>query len=348
MNFSEKIIRWYRLNRRGLPWRETGDPYRIWVSEVILQQTRVAQGLEYYRSFILKFPDIESLASAGEDEVMKAWQGLGYYSRARHMHAAAKTIMDKFGGRFPGRYDQIRQLSGIGDYTAAAIASIAFGEPCPVVDGNVKRVMARYAGIYEPVSKAAGGKKVLAMMTDLMDRQKPGDFNEAVMELGALVCKPRRPLCTQCPLGDACHAFLTGSVDRLPVIFKNPPLKTRHFHYLSIVAEDEKGQYTWLRKRPGRDIWRNLYDFPLLEAGRELSLEELRHSEGWKAILNGNYAGIVHRAVHNLTHQRLNIVFIRVRSPGFHSEDYQKVYWEDLHNYPVPRPIENYLKIVAT
>lgn len=347
MDFSRLLIAWYDFHRRDLPWRETHDPYRIWVSEVILQQTRVNQGLDYYDRFIGRFPDVASLASAGEDEVMKAWQGLGYYSRARHLHQAARTIMLKLNGEFPNHWDDIRQLKGIGEYTAAAIASIAFGEPRPVVDGNVKRVVARYCGIREPVNTAAGINRVKSFLSEVMDSRQPGTFNQALMELGALVCIPKQPLCHQCPVRMDCAAFRENMTATLPMPRKKDPPKHRYLHYLAIISSENGSSYLWLKKRLEKDIWQNLYDFPLIEADRELTLEELRECKHWQEIFRNRPAAVdphIEKTRHLLTHRILNVQFFTVYADTFSHDGFIKMGVEDLHNYPVPRVIEKYLK----
>jgi A/G-specific adenine glycosylase len=347
MEFSYLIIQWYRKNKRDLPWRHTSDPYRIWVSEVILQQTRVDQGLDYYERFISRFPDIESLAMAREEEVMKIWQGLGYYSRARNMLLAAKTVRSDFQSVFPVSYEDIRRLSGIGDYSASAISSIAYGGPHPVIDGNVMRVVARYAGIREPVNAAPGKKLVKKFLDQHLDRSNPGIFNQAVMELGALVCKPRQPACEHCPLAGNCLAFRQGLVSQLPVMNKPKPLKTRYFHYIVIINKEENDLSLWFKKRTGEDIWKNLYDFPLVEADRELSAEEVQNSEEWKRISYQHVLKI--KSVtgpqrYLLTHRELRVKFFLVESGDYFHPEFIKTRFSSHHNYPVPRLIENYLK----
>ncbi|MCU0371008.1 MAG: A/G-specific adenine glycosylase, partial [Bacteroidales bacterium] len=264
-DFSHLIICWYEANKRDLPWRHTTDPYRIWVSEIILQQTRVGQGLSYYQRFIDRYPDVGSLAMAEEEDVMKLWQGLGYYSRARNMHQAAQIIAGSNQAGFPASYAELKKIKGVGDYTASAVSSIAYGEPQPVVDGNVLRVMARYAGIREPVNTTTAKKKVREILAGMIDPLKPGIFNQAVMELGAVICKPRQPLCGQCPVIQDCYAFRNKLTAELPVIKKVKDLSLRYFNYLVILNRQGKYNYTWLKKRTGNDIWKNLYDFPLIE-----------------------------------------------------------------------------------
>lgn len=350
MEFSRRIIQWYEGNKRDLPWRRTKDPYRIWISEIILQQTRVDQGLNYYLRFLEKFPDIETLALAEEEDVMKAWQGLGYYSRARNLHESAKTIYNVHDAVFPSSYEEIRQLKGIGDYSASAISSIAYGEPHPVIDGNVMRLVARFAGITEPVKSTVGTKKVRAFLDEHFDRDLPGVFNQAAMEMGAMVCKPRQPLCDQCPLNDLCYALKHDQVNILPVMNKPNKPQVRYLNYLVILSGDGPGRSLWMRKRTGEDIWKNLYDFPVVEADRELSPEEIRKSEEWKKITGNFSPHIVQEKIlapYLLSHRELRVKFFIVESSDYFHQNFIKVPLSDIYNYPVPRLIENILKIVT-
>ncbi|MFO7613930.1 MAG: A/G-specific adenine glycosylase [Bacteroidales bacterium] len=347
MDFDRLLIDWYNRNKRDLPWRKITDPYRIWVSEVILQQTRVQQGLEYYQRFVGRFPDVASLANAGEDEVMKVWQGLGYYSRARHMQQAARCILEDHNGVFPQSPDKILRLKGIGEYTAAAIASIAFGEPYPVIDGNVMRVVARYLGIREPVNAAPGKKRVKKFLDGVIDHRQPGAFNQAVMELGALVCIPGRPLCNQCPLQPGCAAFKESMTENLPLLKKNDPPKPRYLHYLVILSQENDQPFIWIKKRLEKDIWRNLYDFPLIETGHVMNVGELTETPEWKALFMNTFFQVepmVQKVRHVLTHRVLHVQFFIIRSEDFFMESCLKVSLDQVHNYPVPKLIENFLK----
>lgn len=349
MEFSYLIIVWYGKYKRDLPWRRTSDPYLIWVSEVILQQTRVEQGLAYYERFTERFPDVGSLAEAGEDEVMKLWQGLGYYSRARHMHQAAKSIYDERRGQFPASYNELLKMKGIGEYSAGAISSIAYGEPQPVIDGNVMRVMARYTGITIPVNTAAGIKSIRVMLETLIDKEQPGVFNQALMELGALVCKPKQPLCHLCPLTLECHAFLHNKTTELPVLKKSTAFKTRYLHYLFIISNQNSRKYTWIKKRLGNDIWKNLYDFPLIESDHEMTDDDLYLSGEFQSMMAATDFHLLfseNRMKHLLSHQELIVRFFIIKVNDFKQEDCQKIILGDLRNYPVPRLIENFLKKV--
>ncbi len=301
MIFSELLIDWYEQNRRSLPWRDIRDPYRIWLSEIILQQTRVNQGLPYYERFLERFPTVRHLASASEEEVLRCWQGLGYYSRARNLHAAAKIIHERHKDVFPGTYEEIRALPGIGPYTAAAIGSFAFDLCHPVVDGNVIRFICRLDGIYEPANSAVCRKKIGELLSGRIDCARPGTFNQAVMEFGALACTPQSPLCSQgsgaCPFGNVCHAFAHGATDILPVKEKKKSLPVCHLHYLLVYGKDDT---VWLRKRGYDDLWRGMYDLPVLP----LSDEVPAVCEREDIVFLAHYS-------QNLSHRKLHFYFYR-------------------------------------
>ncbi|MBG8553316.1 A/G-specific adenine glycosylase [Hymenobacter sp. BT594] len=255
------MLGWYPRHRRDLPWRHTRDPYAIWLSEVILQQTRVKQGLPYYLDFISTYPTVHDLATAPEDEVLRHWQGLGYYSRARNMHHTARQVVQEYDGRFPGSYAGLLKLRGVGQYTAAAIASFAYDEPVAVLDGNVYRVLARVFGLTADIAAPASRKIFQQLADTLIPAGQPAEFNQAVMEFGALQCTPAKPDCLFCPLQSQCFAFQHGMVHELPVKSKAKATRTRHFHYLVLRHNDT----VYMRKRTGKDIWQGLYDFALLE-----------------------------------------------------------------------------------
>jgi len=350
MEFSYLIIRWYQENKRDLPWRHTNDPYLVWVSEVILQQTRVEQGIGYYYRFIDRFPDIESLAMAEEEEVMKIWQGLGYYTRARNMHHSARSLHKDNKSEFPASYDEIKKMKGVGDYSASAISSIVFREPHPVIDGNVLRVMTRFEGISDPINSAACKTKIRKTLEKFIDRSQPGIFNQALMELGALICKPKQPLCEKCPIMRNCFANKNESVTEFPVIRKLKPAKTRFFYYLVIVSGKDRKKYTWLNKRTESDIWKNLYDFPLIETEKERSISVIQSENDWKTIFGNHQVEtdpLIVSSCHKLSHQELRVVFVQVRSDLFSNDSLIKVSISDIHKYPVPRLIENYLKKIG-
>ena len=268
---ADILLDWYAREGRDLPWRRTRDPYRIWLSEVILQQTRVAQGMEYYFRFTERFPDAASLAAAPEDEVLKLWQGLGYYSRARNLHAAARQVVERFGGRFPVALDEVRSLRGVGDYTAAAFCSAAYDAPCAVVDGNVYRVLARLFDLDAPIDSTAGKRAFAELAQSQLDTARPGRYNQAIMDFGALQCTPSSPRCETCPLSGRCLALAAGTIATRPVKQGKTKVRDRWFNYLHLSS----GDHTLLRRREGRDIWQGLYEFPLIETDGPVELPEL-------------------------------------------------------------------------
>ncbi|MGY8943774.1 MAG: A/G-specific adenine glycosylase, partial [Flavobacteriales bacterium] len=261
MKFSNTLIYWYLQNNRELPWRKSKNPYFIWLSEIMLQQTRVAQGLAYYLKFTTSFPTVFDLAKADESTVLKMWQGLGYYSRARNLHFSAKQISKELNGVFPSTYEEIIKLKGIGDYTASAISSICFNEPTAVVDGNVYRVLSRYFGINTPTNSTLGIKEFKTLAQTLIDTSQPGTYNQALMDFGALHCKPQNPLCETCPFSDSCVAFEKKLTKELPVKEKKIKVRKRYFNFLVIKTDAHK---TILTERKGKGIWQGLYQFPLI------------------------------------------------------------------------------------
>lgn len=309
--FSEKVVEWYREHRRALPWRETRDPYRIWLSEIILQQTRVAQGLPYYQAFVKRYPTVQQLAAASEREVLRLWQGLGYYSRARHLLHCAKAVVKDHRGKFPATFEKLRQLKGIGDYTAAAIASFAFGEPVAVVDGNVFRVLSRVFGVREDIASTKGKKVFTELANRLIPADQPRLHNEAVMEFGALQCTPRNPACHHCPFERTCLARREGVQELLPIKRGKASSTRRKFYYVVLRSGDR-----WLmRQRLGKDIWKGLFDFPLLESKAALSAGEAL--KAWRAK-SGVSVVIPRRPLvfgpyrHVLTHQIIEARFVEV------------------------------------
>ncbi|MGM9695132.1 MAG: A/G-specific adenine glycosylase [Alloprevotella sp.] len=302
MDFAHSVIEWYAAHRRELPWRGIADPYRIWVSEIILQQTRVVQGRSYYERFVTAFPDVEALAAATEDEVLRLWQGLGYYSRARNMLKAARLIVAR--GGFPETYDEVRKLPGIGDYTAAAICSFAFDLPVAVVDGNVYRVLSRFFGIDTPIDTTQGKKYYAELAQNLLPAAHAADYNQGLMDFGALQCTVTSPDCSACPLSDACVAFARNAQQDFPVKARRPQVKERHFVYLYV--ESPKG--VWLYRRAAGDIWQGLYEFPLLEFDHrpEFSeilqhpfvLQHLSAAEGWREVARDVKHQLTHRLLH--------------------------------------------------
>jgi len=343
---GQKMIAWYEVNKQNLPWRDTENPYLIWVSEIILQQTRVVQGLDYYRRFVDAYPDIFSLANAPIDDVLKIWQGLGYYSRARNMHAAAKQIVDVHVGKFPKTYEGLITIKGIGDYTASAIASFAFGQPVPVIDGNVNRVIARLHGVQQPINKPVGQKEIRAHAEKMMVHNQPGTYNQAIMEFGALQCVPHNPDCNGCIFNRICVAFRSGLVNMLPVKEKTAKIATRYFHYLYVCFDNR----TYIRQRPG-DIWTGLYEFPMIETVAETEPDTLIHTPDWQSYFDGqtpHVAGVSSVVTHRLTHRILKIRFyeIIVNHP-ICGENLIEIPVSDIQRYAVPKVIDNFLKSIG-
>ena len=303
MKFTERLLDWFDTHKRELPWRGESDPYRIWISEVILQQTRVVQGMDYYRRFLEAFPTLQALAAAPEAEVLKLWQGLGYYSRARNLHAAARQLAEHNGGHFPSDYAGIRGMKGVGDYTAAAIASIAFQLPYPAVDGNVLRFVARYQGIFDNIAAPATRKLVETTCQKWIPKDRPGDFNQAMMEMGAMVCTPKSPACTDCPFASECYAFQHQQVEQLPVKQKTITVKNRYFHYLVFLHNDQ----TVLQRRTENDIWRELYEFPLVESDSE-NFDLVKYLNDNKIDYTDEPCQ-VWQTQHQLTHRRIFAYF---------------------------------------
>ncbi|MEM9023161.1 MAG: A/G-specific adenine glycosylase [Bacteroidota bacterium] len=346
MEFHESLREWYLKNHRDLPWRANRDPYQIWLSEIILQQTRVDQGIGYYHRFLEQYPTVNDLAGASEDAVLKLWQGLGYYSRARNLHYTARFIRDEYGGKFPSNHAAIRQLKGVGDYTAAAIASFAFGLPHAAVDGNVMRVLSRIFGLDEPIDSTAGKKAITQLAHELIDPDDPATFNQGMMEFGALQCVPRQPACPSCTFIDRCAAFATGRVADLPVKRKKTASRDRYFHYLVI---SWKGQL-YLRKRTGKGIWQNLHEFPLVETPTALEPDALPASESWQRIFAGTQPVVKSVSPlfkHILSHQRIHARFWQITLPDATppklEPDVFAIPADAFSQYAVPRLIERYM-----
>ncbi len=348
VQFSKKIIDWYHLNHRDLPWRNQNDPYKIWLSEIILQQTQVKQGMSYYLAFVNHYPTVVHLARANPDEVMKLWQGLGYYSRARNLHQTAKTITDQHKGVFPNTHDLLLKLKGIGSYTAAAIASFAFGEARAVVDGNVYRVLSRVFGIETPIDSTEGKKRFQALADGLLDATRPADFNQAIMEFGAMQCRPKKPACNTCIFEGECVAFGNNLVSDLPVKTPKPIKKERHLNYLVF----EKGKMIYLKKRIEKDIWSNLFDFYWIEIKKTAQQKEIclhLHAD-FEWIEGKDYTLCPPQKIykHTLTHQTLFIQFWAIdinQNANTDKLDNQNLIpfsIKDLQQLPIPKPIDNY------
>jgi len=312
--FSNKLAKWYEINKRALPWRETTDPYRIWLSEIILQQTRVIQGLPYYMRFIERFADVGQLAAAPEHEVLRLWQGLGYYSRARNLHSCAKEIVKNNASRFPETFAELRQLRGIGDYTAAAIASISFGAPVAVVDGNVYRVLSRIFGLDANIGSPGGKKAFAKLANDLLNPAQPDIHNQALMEFGALHCTPRNPKCESCVFADGCFARARGAQLDLPVKTKQKSARTRYFYYAVV----RKGSSLLMGERSGKDIWRGLFDFALIESPRRLGEANIiaQINRRFNTQMQAEAVTISQSYKHILTHQRIFSRFIVIEASG--------------------------------
>jgi A/G-specific adenine glycosylase len=348
MHISESLKNWYQTTKRPLPWRETRDPYKIWLSEVILQQTRVAQGTAYYHRFLLAFPNVHSLAAADEQEVLKLWQGLGYYSRARNMHHTAKDVVGNYNGLFPQSSAGLKKLKGIGDYTAAAIASICFNEPTAVIDGNVARVISRLYAIDTPVDSNEGKKTITDLANSLLDTNHPGTFNQAVMELGALVCTPKSPACYTCPVAFSCEALKRNQIEDFPVKTPKKTPTIRHLNYLVISFTKDQAEFILIRKRTGNDIWKNMYDFPCIETGNASDATEVLDSCVKSGLFGGFRFVVKHVSdeyIHQLSHRRLLARFIRIEVQGAPMLHYNitAVRKDLIAELPLPRLIDRYL-----
>ena len=343
-NFSRKLIDWYRENGRDLPWRRTKNPYLIWISEIILQQTRVVQGYDYYQRFVARFPDVFALAAADEDEVMKYWQGLGYYSRARNLHAAARRMAEA--GGFPVTYAGVRALKGVGEYTAAAICSFAYDMPYAVVDGNVYRVLSRWLGIDTPIDSTEGKKLFAALADEMLDKSRPAAYNQAIMDFGAIQCTPQSPNCMFCPLADSCSALSKGLVMQLPVKQHRIKTSNRYFNYIYV----RMGACTFIHKRTADDIWKNLFELPLVETDRNLSEEEFLSSASFRSLIAEGevpevrlvFRNVKHVLSHRVIYANFYEVVLPENSRSF--SEYQCIRMEDLEQYPVSRLVHAFLE----
>lgn len=343
MNFSSILRSWYSENKRDLPWRKTNDPYKIWLSEIILQQTQIKQGLPYYEDFVKKFPTINKLAKANQEDVLKLWQGLGYYSRARNMHSAAQHVSTKLHGKFPNNYKDLLTLKGVGEYTASAIASICFSEPKAVVDGNVYRVLARFFGVETAINSTLGVKEFKLLAQSLIDHNDPGTYNQAIMEFGALQCKPQSPNCFNCILNTACIAYQTNKVKDLPLKLKTVKVKEIHFNYLVFITSNH---HSIFEKRTGKGIWQNLYQFPLIESKSSLVHNQIIENSVFKRFTeNKDFEISVFNAqpiIHKLTHRHLFTHFWIVEIDSLSDV---AVPFNTLKRYPTSQLISNFLEV---
>jgi A/G-specific adenine glycosylase len=342
MKFSKLLIQWYLQNKRDLPWRNTTDPYRIWLSEIMLQQTRVAQGMLYFLSFVDAFPTVFDLANAGEQQVLKLWQGLGYYSRARNLHKTAQYIAAELDGVFPDNYNDLLKLKGVGEYTAAAIASFSYGQPVAVVDGNVFRVLSRYFDIETDIALASAKKEFAALAFELMPKDEPATFNQAIMEFGALQCVPKSPNCNVCVFNESCLALQKKKIGQLPVKSKKLKVRNRYFNYL-VVSDDNDD--TIIQKRTSKGIWQNLYEFPLIETEAIESFDYIVEriekdffvNDVVDSVLEYNEKSIIHK----LSHQHLHIKFWKVSINGVVKNGTDAA---TLRTFPFPVVIHNFIE----
>lgn len=342
MKFCKILTNWYSINKRELPWRQTTDPYCIWLSEIILQQTQVKQGLPYYKAFLDEFPSVFDLAKAKEAKVLKLWQGLGYYSRARNLHTTAKYVVDALKGEFPNNYKDLLKLKGIGDYTASAISSICFNEVAAVVDGNVYRTLSRYFGIDTPINSSKGAKEFKLLAQELIDKKQPAEFNQAIMEFGAMQCKPKNPNCMLCPFKASCVALQNNRIHELPVKIKSAKAKKKYFNFLVFISDTNK---TILEKREGAGIWQNLYQFPLIETKAEADYKTIFDQVKQLAKLKDvSFELLLYNKdaiVHKLSHQHLHTKFWIIKT----NQDFKNgILIGDIENYAVPILIGNFIE----
>jgi len=341
MNFTQILTHWYSINKRDLPWRSTKDPYNIWLSEIIMQQTQIAQGLPYYNAFISKYPNVFDLANADEEAVLKLWQGLGYYSRARNLHFTAKYIADELNGEFPKEYNSLLTLKGVGDYTASAIASICYDAQTAVVDGNVYRVLSRYFGIDTPINSSKGIKYFKELAQSLLSQQDIGNYNQAIMDFGSRQCKPQNPDCSICPLNNGCVALKVNQVNKLPVKINKTKITKKHINFIVLISDDGK---TLLEKRTKNGIWKNLYQFPLIETKKRLTIKNFKSNDDIKQILNTRRYSVTlfnnEEIIHKLSHQHLYSSFWIVNVETLQNDS---IFISEIHEYPVPVLISRFI-----
>lgn len=352
--FTEHLLNWFgdEKDKRDLPWKKTTDPYAIWISEIILQQTQVKQGLNYYLRFLEVFPNVKSLAEAPEDDVLACWKGLGYYSRARNLHQAAKYIVNELNGVFPNTYKDILRLKGVGPYSAAAIASFAFREPKAVVDGNVYRVLARFFAVQKNIQTSKGKHYFQELADQLLDEDQPDRYNQAIMDFGAIQCKPVNPLCDSCPLSTQCQAYLSNTINDFPVKNAAKKRRKRFFHFLVI----EYSEGVLMEKRSGKDVWEGLYQFPLIETEGvdTIKINQWQDFLSSNAILSKIDPNKIFKQGQNkqlLSHQEINAVFYRMQMTGkpLHKLEHQLISIENLSELPMPKIVNDFVhKIILT
>lgn len=343
--FPALLLKWNsQHNTRKMPWKGEKDPYKIWLSEIILQQTRVEQGLKYYEKFVAAFPEISKLASAKDEKVYKMWEGLGYYSRCKNLIETARFISKKLNGKFPETFEEILSLKGVGNYTASAIASFAYNLPYAVIDGNVFRVLSRVFGIKKPIDSTSGKKLFSQLAAELLDKKKPGQYNQALMDFGAVICKPQNPLCKNCILQDHCFAFKNGLINKLPIKTKKVQIKTRWFNYLLIVYDGS----IYIRKRTSNDIWKNLHELFLIETTKDISAKRLlEKAEKEKIIKRGSHKIVSISPVYSqqLSHQKIIGRFIRLTlNKQFDLHGFKAIPLKHLSRYAFPRFITSYFE----
>ncbi len=345
---AKKLIKWYEQNKRELPWRNTTDPYKIWLSEIILQQTRVAQGLPYYLKFVETFPTVYDLAKAPEQKVLKLWQGLGYYSRARNLHYAAKDIVKNYKGIFPNDFYDLKKLKGVGDYTAAAISSICFNKPNAVVDGNVYRVLARIFAIETPINSGEGKKQFAQLANELIDKKNPATYNQAIMEFGAKFCTPTNPNCGACIFNDKCLSGPFGKAKNYPIKTSKTKKRTRYFEYFFLTNKNK----TFIERRTAKDIWRNLYQLPMLEfqqkPSRQIVLKRFQNEIYKDAAQFFEVKTTSTHKKHLLSHQTILARFwqITLKKQG-KMKPYKQILVKTLKKYPFPVLIGNHLREIT-
>ena len=342
MNFTSQIDNWYSKNKRDLPWRKNKDPYSVWLSEIILQQTKIQQGLPYYTKFIDKYPDVFSLANALEHDILKLWEGLGYYSRARNLHKTAKIVALDFDGIFPTTFLQLLKLPGIGKYTASAISSICYEERQAVLDGNVFRLLSRYFDIDTPINSSLGIKSFERLSYKLLPKINIGDYNQGLMDFGSIVCKPKLAKCDICILQDGCSAHAKNKIYLLPVKNKKNKVLTKHLNFLILIYGDNK---TKIEQRDDKGIWPNLYQFPLIETDEELNINKLNQSpEILKMLPKSNYeVELINpkAEIHNLSHRKLFIHYWKIKSDDLSPN---LIDIKNLQNYPFPIVLSRFIK----